>query len=79
MYGSTMVSRSSSPIPPATSGRLSSWPGVPHAGWYSTSGSAPSTRSLLVRVSVALIATFAELMPASAHTPSSVTAFGAAV
>ena len=60
-------------MPPGTSGSS------PLAGVYSTNGSAPSTRSLVVRVSVALIATFASLTPASPQIPSLRSAFGTAV
>jgi hypothetical protein len=49
---------------------------VPFAGVYGTSGSAPSTRAFEVIVSVAVMATFASLMPASPHTPADVNEFG---
>ena len=51
-------------------------PGSPTAGTCSTSGSAPSTRGLEVMVSVALIATFAALIPAQPQIPSSGRTFG---
>ncbi len=40
-----------------------------HTGVYTTKGSAPRTRSLLVMVSVALMATLSSLNPAAAQTP----------
>ena len=46
------------------------------AGTSSTSGSAPSTRSLVVSVSVALIATWLSLTPASPQMPWPATALG---
>ena len=64
---------SSSPMPPGTSGCS------PLAGWYTTSGSAPSTRGLEVMVSVAVMPTLAALTPAAAQIPLPSTALGMAV
>ena len=60
-------------MPPGTSGVS------PMAGWYTTSGSAPSTRGLEVMVSVAVMPTLAALTPAAAQMPLPSTAFGMAV
>ena len=70
---------SSSPMPPMTSGSKSFSPGVPFAARYSTSGSAPSTRSLVVSVSVALMPTLRIEKPASSQRPSLRSALGSAV
>ena len=73
MYGSTMWTMSSSPIPPGTSFSPSA------AGLYTTSGSAPKTLGFEVIVSVAVIPTFASLTPLAAHIPSPSTALGISV
>ncbi len=65
---------SSSPMPPGTSFSLRVF-----ALRYSTSGSAASTRGLEVMVSVAVMPTFAALMPVAAQMPFFLSTLGQAV
>ena len=65
---------SSSPMPPGTS-----FSRRVLALRYSTSGSAASTRGLVVMVSVAVMPTCAALMPVAAQMPSRPSTLGQAV
>ena len=65
---------SSSPMPPGTSFSRRDL-----AFWYSTSGSAASTRGLEVMVSVAVMPTLAALMPVAAQMPLALSTLGQAV
>ena len=65
---------SSSPMPPGVA-----FSRLDFASLYSTSGSADRTRGLEVMVSVAVMPTFAALMPVAAQIPLALSTLGQAV